>query len=193
MSLEYAILGFLNYQSMSGYDLKKTFDDSVHHFWYADQSQIYRTLNRLFKQEMVEMDILEQANKPDRKVYTITDKGREALRTWLISKPQVEAPHSAPMIQVFFAGQFKNEVIIQMFQFMNKVMEDLLAQYGKIPEKIESYRSLVRSDREIYFWNATLDLGVRIAKVQREWAMDMIADLENQKVPQEQNAKEDKK
>ena len=47
MSLEFAILGFLNYHPYSGYDLKKIFDTSVSHFWPADQSQIYRTLSRL--------------------------------------------------------------------------------------------------------------------------------------------------
>ena len=47
MSLEYAILGFLNYHPYTGYDLKKIFDTSVRHFWPADQSQIYRTLARL--------------------------------------------------------------------------------------------------------------------------------------------------
>ncbi|MGD0004493.1 MAG: PadR family transcriptional regulator, partial [Anaerolineaceae bacterium] len=40
MSLDYAILGFLSYKPFSGYDLKKVFDNSVRHFWYADQSQI---------------------------------------------------------------------------------------------------------------------------------------------------------
>ena len=45
MSLDHAILGFLNYKPLSGYDLKKVFDSSVRHFWYADQSQIYRTLS----------------------------------------------------------------------------------------------------------------------------------------------------
>ncbi len=34
MSLEYAILGFLNYHSFTGYDLKKAFDSSVRHrYW----------------------------------------------------------------------------------------------------------------------------------------------------------------
>ena len=46
MSLEHAILGFLTYRPMSGYDLKKFFDESVRHFWSAPQSQIYRTLGR---------------------------------------------------------------------------------------------------------------------------------------------------
>ena len=58
MSLEYAILGFLNYRPLSGYDLKKVFDNSVRHFWPADQSQIYRTLARLAEQGYVEQEIV---------------------------------------------------------------------------------------------------------------------------------------
>jgi hypothetical protein len=60
----------------------------------------------------------------------------------------------------------------------------MLAEYGKIPEKIEEYRGMLQSDREMYFWNATLDLGVRIAKAQQEWARDLISDFENRRVPQ---------
>lgn len=184
MSLDYAILGFLNYMPMSGYDLKKAFDDSVRHFWSADQSQIYRTLNRLYKGGMVQREVIEQENRPDRKQYSITEQGREALREWLGSPPREGAPHSSPLIQVFFAGQFPDEQIVEMFYFLDKAMDQLLEQYGKIPEKIEDYRRMLHSDREMYFWAATLDLGVRVAKVQQEWARDLIADLENHRVPQ---------
>lgn len=185
MSLDYAILGFLNYQPMTGYDLKKVFDDSVRHFWYADQSQIYRTLNRLHEQKLVEKQVVEQDNRPDRKIYFITDKGKEALQKWLVSQPEVDSPHSSPLIQVFFAGQFPDEVVVKMFEFLDEMMELQLTRYAEVPAKIEEYRSWVNSDRETYFWNATLDLGIRIAKVQQEWAKDLIADLEGHKVPQE--------
>jgi PadR family transcriptional regulator AphA len=184
MSLEYAILGFLNYAPMTGYDLKKMFDDSVRHFWYADQSQIYRTLNRLNEKGWVSRDIIEQETRPDRKEYSITDSGREALRQWLVSQPNEGAPHSSPLIQVFFAGQFPDEVVVKMFEFADQVMDRMLAEYGEIPEKIEEYRSMLHSDREMYFWNATLDLGVRIAKAQQEWARDLISDINNGRVPQ---------
>ena len=76
-SLEYAILGFLNYKPLSGYDLKKVFDTTVQHFWSADQSQIYRTLSRLTEQGWIQQEVIEQNDRPDRKVYHITDAGRE--------------------------------------------------------------------------------------------------------------------
>jgi PadR family transcriptional regulator AphA len=184
MSLDYAILGFLNYLPMTGYDLKKVFDDSVRHFWYADQSQIYRTLSRLNEKGYVEREVIEQDNRPDRKEYSITEEGREALKKWLASQPSEGAPHSSPLIQVFFAGQFPDEEIVKMFYFLDNAMDKMLEQYSQIPEKIEEYRQMLHSDREMYFWAATLDLGVRLAKVQQEWARDLISDLENHRVPQ---------
>ena len=44
MSLKHAVLGFLSIAPMTGYDLRKHMEESVAHFWPADQAQIYRTL-----------------------------------------------------------------------------------------------------------------------------------------------------
>ena len=49
MSLKYALLGFLTYQSRSGYDLKQLMDVSTSNFWHAKQSQIYTTLKKMEK------------------------------------------------------------------------------------------------------------------------------------------------
>ena len=54
MSLKHAILGFLSFKPLSGYDLKKAFDNSVRHFWPANQSQIYRTLSQMTDEGLVE-------------------------------------------------------------------------------------------------------------------------------------------
>src|SRR4030042_3369491 len=105
MSLDHAILGFLNYQPFSGYDLKKIFDNTVQHFWPADQSQIYRTLARLTEQGCIDMEKGEQTTRPDRKVYHITESGRRELSGWLMSPPQMEATRSTALVQVFFLGQ----------------------------------------------------------------------------------------
>ena len=109
-------LGFLNYKPLTGYDLKKIFDTSVRHFWAADQSQIYRTLNKLTERGWAEMDLVEQSNRPDRKVYAITEAGREELQSWLLSPTKPHMPHSAELIQVFFTGQLSDEYILAMFE-----------------------------------------------------------------------------
>jgi len=77
MSLEFAILGFLNYHPYTGYDLKKIFDTSIRHFWPADQSQISHTLAHLTDEGFVQMEEVPMEDRPDRKVYQITDAGRQ--------------------------------------------------------------------------------------------------------------------
>jgi len=93
MSLEYAILGFLNYHPYTGYDLKKIFDTSVNHFWHADQSQIYRTLARLTEQGHVQMEKVPQEDRPTARF--IPD-GKGTLRTArLVIQPAPMASRTA--------------------------------------------------------------------------------------------------
>lgn len=84
MTLENAILGFLDREPMTGYDLKtRCFDDAVGHVWTADQAQVYRTLERLLERGLVRSKLVPQRGKPDRRVFSITQRGRRALSAWL--------------------------------------------------------------------------------------------------------------
>ena len=183
MSLEYAILGFLNYQPFSGYDLKKLFDTSVRHFWPADQSQIYRTLARLTEQGFVELEVVEQTDRPDRKVYHITPPGRTALHQWLQGPAPVEEARSAPLIQVFFAGQLTDEEILAKFEGLTAMLRGMLARYNEVPARITEYTEMVNSPRETYFWMLTLDMGITLAEAQLKWAEGVIQHIKNKEHP----------
>jgi PadR family transcriptional regulator, regulatory protein AphA len=183
MSLEYAILGFLNYLPLSGYDLKKMFDISVQHFWQADQSQIYRTLAQLTGRGLVEKEVIHQEDRPDRKVYSITPSGQEQLQAWLKIMPPPKPDHSAALIQVFFCGQLSNEEILTKFESMAAMMKIVLQRYQQVPTQLEEYKSMVNSQRETFFWLLTLDLGLRNIRANLEWAESIIEMLKNGKVP----------
>jgi PadR family transcriptional regulator AphA len=183
MSLEYAILGFLSYKPFSGYDLKKAFDNSIRHFWYADQSQIYRTLARLTGQGWAEVEVVEQTERPDRKVYSITPAGREELRGWLAGPFPTDAPHSAPLIQVFFAGQLNDQEILEKFKQAAGLFRAILDRYNQVPSQVGEYVELVGSPREAYFWMLTLELGIKTMQAQLEWAENVIRVIENKQLP----------
>jgi PadR family transcriptional regulator, regulatory protein AphA len=184
MSLEYAILGFLNYRPLSGYDLKKIFDTSVRHFWPADQSQIYRTLNRLTERGWAEMEKVEQENRPDRKEYSITDVGRQELQEWLSAPLPFGESRSAPLIQVFFAGQLSDEEVLEMFERVAEHMRAGLAAYDAVPQQIEAYEDYTRSQREFFFWMLTLDIGKHTARANLEWLEGMIERIRSGEIPQ---------
>ena len=116
MSLDYAILGFVNERPRSGYDLKKAFDSSVAHFWPANQSQIYRTLARLTEAGMVEVRVIHQDGKPSRKVYHITDAGLAELRRWLSTPLPLSDWREAFLIQFFFADAISIEELVALLE-----------------------------------------------------------------------------
>ncbi|MBN2548650.1 MAG: PadR family transcriptional regulator [Anaerolineales bacterium] len=185
MSLEYAILGFLNYQPYTGYDLKKIFDCSVRHFWPADQSQIYRTLARLTQKGFAEMEKVPQEDRPDRKVYHITEAGRSELQHWLSGPSPMDEPRSAPLIQVFFAGELSDEEILAKFEGFAAIMRAVLSQYDQVPARIGPYQEEIQSPRQHFFWMLTLDNGIRNMRANLEWAENVIAQIKQGQIPPE--------
>jgi PadR family transcriptional regulator AphA len=183
MSLEHAILGFLNYHPYTGYDLKKIFDTSVRHFWPADQSQIYRTLSRLTEQGYAEMEKIPQADRPDRKVYHITPAGCNELYRWLSGPPPLDEPRSAPLVQVFFAGQLSDQEILQKFEGFASIMRMALAQYDQIPDMLGPFQQEIQSPREHFFWILTLENGIRNMRANLEWAESVIDRIKTGQVP----------
>ena len=112
MSLAHAILGILQIQPMTGYDLKtQCFDKSIAHFWPADQAQIYRTLDKMNEQGWVESQIEFQENHPNRKVYSITEQGQRELRQWLTRFQALPVYREPFLIQLFFAKDMTNAAI----------------------------------------------------------------------------------
>ena len=185
MSLDYAILGFLNYHPYTGYDLKKIFDTSIRHFWPADQSQIYRTLSKLTENGWAEMEKVPQDDRPDRKVYHITETGRAALREWVAGPPPMGEPRSAPLIQVFFSGQLSDEEILTKFESYAAIMCAILNQYDQVPPQLGPFEQEIPSAREHFFWMLTLENGIRNMRANLEWAESVIERLKNGQVPQE--------
>ncbi len=83
MSVKYAMLGILAEKDLHGYELKSSFDEKVGEFWSLNYGQIYTTLDRLEKEDLVTYDRQVQDRRPDRKIFSITKKGRKELGEWL--------------------------------------------------------------------------------------------------------------
>jgi PadR family transcriptional regulator AphA len=83
VSIRHFILGLLTRQPMSGYDIKR-FLKSLS--WLIDSpsfGSLYPALHALLEDGLVTVEILSRQDKPPRKIYTITEKGRQALQEWM--------------------------------------------------------------------------------------------------------------
>ena len=160
MPLAHAILGFLDYQPMSGYDLKKFFDQSVSHFWSATQSHIYKALENLEKDGMVESEVIQQEGKPNRKQYQITDAGRAELRHWVSTPLPITGAREAWLIQIFFAHNLTNEEIINLFKKRIENLRVSLSECQLAQTNIDENYKQVGVKRLRDLWQMTLDYGI---------------------------------
>jgi DNA-binding PadR family transcriptional regulator len=178
VSLEHAILGFLSYRPLSGYDLKKFFDETVRHFWSAPQSQIYRTLARMAETGWVEMEHVEQKDRPDRKVYHITDEGLDELRRWLVTPLDLPAIRHKWLVQVFFADQLSDEETVALFEAHAEKLRQKLALFrNEVQDVVERRFAEVGSKRSRRLWQFTLDYGITHLEWELQWVENALKDL----------------
>ncbi|MDF2989012.1 MAG: putative transcriptional regulator [Eubacterium sp.] len=100
----YIILGLLNHEDLSGYDIKKRADYMISNFWELGYGQIYPTLARLEKDGLVTKRISEESKGPERNLYSITGAGREALTEWLKLPEQKEYTKYEILLKLFFGS-----------------------------------------------------------------------------------------
>lgn len=81
--LKYALLGLLAQTTRHGYDLKQAFEALLGGTWPLNIGQIYTTLARLERDGLVRCQTEIQDLLPDRKVYYLTEMGRQELDQWL--------------------------------------------------------------------------------------------------------------
>lgn len=99
--ITYGVLGLLGFKGpMSGYDIKRAFDGILAPMWGAVHSQVYKELRRMEALGWVSMKREEQESRPDRKVYSITPEGYQALAAWE-SKPD-------------FTQQLRDELLLKI-------------------------------------------------------------------------------
>lgn len=168
MSLRHAILAMLTIEKGSGYDLVKRFNQSIRYFWASSFQQIYRELQALEDTSSVRFDNVEQAGKPDKKVYELNAQGIEDLKQWL-QKPAKYTTLKEPLLIKIFAGALTdaNALLTEL--------NDHEEQHRKtLQEYLETEQKLLASDNPDYlFPYQTLKLGITLEKAWLEWCEDV--------------------
>ncbi len=179
MSLKHAILGFLSFFPLSGYDLKKAFDNSVQHFWPANQSQIYRTLAELEAGGLVEKEVVEREERLDLKIYSITEAGRAELHQWLATPLPQRDDREPFLIQVYFGGQLSDDELLNVMKYKLKEIEEQLALYEAVNQMIQSTPQQVADPRAIFLSVLTLEAGYVNNQSIATWLRSAIERIEN--------------
>jgi DNA-binding PadR family transcriptional regulator len=184
MSLKYGLLGLLNYGKMSGYDLDKTFKDSLAFFWQGQTSQIYRELAAMEKSGWISSEIEYQTGRPNKKWYALTAQRKKEFMAWLaMSEGATEDllhVRSSFLMRLFFAGELPPEHAAAMLQDVRGACARALEDMAPAPENVDKYQSLMADAERARYWRMVMFFGEGYYRAIAQWADSMLLLLKKQ-------------
>lgn len=157
-TLRYIILGLLGARPMTGYDIKRAFDRSLATYWNAGNSQIYTTLKAMAARGLVSSELVYQEGRPNRRVYSLTERGSAELSAWLAEDVPSRFTKDEFLTKLFFCGQASDEVALRHLEEHRAAlltqlgeMERALREFGGRPSRrprLLEYQMLVREYKQ---------------------------------------------
>jgi DNA-binding PadR family transcriptional regulator len=121
MSLRDAVLAALLEGESSGYDLAKGFDAATANFWMATPQQLYRELDRLADQGLVQARVVHQERRPNKRMFSLTEAGLAAIQQFTARAPRPSVIRDELLVKVQAAdagnGQAIREFILERLQW----------------------------------------------------------------------------
>ena len=167
--LKHGILGLLNYGSMTGYDITRIFQDSLNYFWNAQTSQIYRELKTLKANGWATDETVAQEGKPDKKVFSITESGKEELNRWLISDDSELVTREPLLMKTFFRGERSTSENLAFFDGLKESCQRFAMQMQTTLSGVERYAALVNDQQKPLYWQMTVEFGTMYVQMLLHW------------------------
>lgn len=156
MTIEYAILGMLSWKPLTGYDMKRMMQDSPIMYWSGNNNQIYKALVKLLNDGYVTNEIEYQDGAPNKKIYTITESGKDALMNWVFkTEPEIPEFKKTFLIQLSWAGELEPEQIDTMLARYEQIIQEQLAMRKEEKRRKKNFPD--RSEVEKYIWEGIYD------------------------------------
>ena len=104
MDIRTLCLGILSLGDATGYEIKKMVaEGSFSFFSEASYGSIYPALTKLSDEGLIEWTAEAQTNRPDKKIYHLTDKGRTMLESALGNAPKPDKNRSEFLAALMFS------------------------------------------------------------------------------------------
>ncbi len=176
--LKHGILGLLSYYDRSGYEIMEVFKDSLDFMWNANTSQIYRELQNLKDKGFAEVNEIEQTGKPNKKVYSITESGREELMHWLTDYDDIKFPNFPVLMKLFFGGMLPSEEAIAALEKIKSAYTSRGNDIDEMLPRLDIYKKDTANEDYAMFWDMSVDFGKGYCRYMVEWCDKCIDKIE---------------
>lgn len=173
---KYAVLGLLSRFPLSGYDIKKIIDRSISYFWNENFGHLYTVLRQMEQDGLISRKVMHTSGRPDRSVFSITDRGKEVLSDWLIREPEDPPTRIELLLQLFFAGSLPASVVLEKIKKEKEKAETRLGVYEGIDRHIRQYDD-GNNPEKVPFWLITLSYGIHRERGNIAWCDETMETL----------------
>ena len=171
---ELAVLGLLAWKGeATGYELLRSAGRSVGFIWAPARSQLYAVLKRLEAAALVSGRHVAQAERPDKRIFRLTETGRATLREWLDHVEPIEPEDRDGVLLKLFFGAFggPDAARRQLLDYRERV-ERRLATYREIEGTFDA-----EPDAAALMRLQSLRLGIALMRASLEWADETVEAL----------------
>jgi len=168
------ILGLLNEQPLSGYDIKKLIDLRFRFFWNESYGQIYPQLKKLEKAGLIKADNKEESGRSKQR-YMITSDGREVLQQWLGMSPEKESVRIELLLKMYFTDQRSSSLLTDYIDtFQASHSQDLILlnlfkrELESIPDPHHNHQNII----------SVIEFGIKTNQAYLDWCSETITNLE---------------
>lgn len=171
----YAVLGMLSLRPWTPYELTQQMRRSLAYCWPTSERALYSEPERL-----VRAGYANSATSQDglrvRRVYTITEAGRAALRDWLATDPSAPRFVNEPLLRLLFADQAGLDELRNTLEILRK---QLAEQHALGREQMRGY--LDGDDapfpKRAHLASLFADLYDRLFTAFEEWTDDALIEV----------------
>jgi DNA-binding PadR family transcriptional regulator len=133
MSVRHALLALLSEGPKYGLQLREEFEARTGEVWPLNVGQVYTTLQRLERDQLVESD--DTADEGPQKVFRITTAGAQELSGWLRTPPDLSSPPRDELVmKVLVALRVPGTDVREVIQAHRRYLVELMQQWTRIKE-----------------------------------------------------------
>jgi DNA-binding PadR family transcriptional regulator len=137
--VETVVLGLIDNDIHYGYDIEKEIQNRNIRYWTCISfSSIYYVLNKLEEKGYLSGSKEESENRPAKKVYILTEKGRgallESLRYKLSTRAKMESSFN---LGIGFLGALPKQEIMECLKNYEESIDDMIEQYEAALERVK--------------------------------------------------------
>ncbi|QWU14856.1 DNA-binding transcriptional regulator, PadR family [Paenibacillus sophorae] len=171
----YVILGLLNEEHLSGYEIKRIIDMRLSFFWNESFGQIYPELKKLMLEGLIVASDQSDKRGKESKKYEITTQGKIELQEWLKVPVEKELIRYEILLKLYFSNETSSKNMlnhVKEFEINHRKQREL---FDKFESQLKENIDVHSNHRQILM---VLSFGQKVWDAYAHWCEETIKLLE---------------